>query len=177
MTDNRGLTTRQQTTDNRQQRGEMMDKREQIRRVEAEFDALMTSFEGMDEAALTQPGMGEWSVREVLAHVAGWFELDAELMRRIAAGEHPLPDGGEAYGSGETRNPEFARVAATKMAAVVIEELRGSFAGFIAAAEALPEERFAEGRMSQRILQGNGWEHMGEHRAKIEAYRRRVTLS
>jgi hypothetical protein len=143
----------------------------QIQRVRDEYDQLLASVAGLDEAALTARGIGDWGVREVLAHIAGWFSVDAELMRRIAAGEHPLPGGVEAYGSGETRNPEFAREASAKPASAVITELDAAFEEFIAAAEALPEERFAEGRMSQRILQGNGWEHMSEHRAEIEAYR------
>jgi hypothetical protein len=154
-----------------------MDKRAQIKRVRDEYDRLCASFNGLDEAALTDGGIGDWGVREVLAHIAGWFALDAELMRRIAAGEHPLPGGIEAYGSGETRNPDFAREASTKKASAVITELDAAFGEFLAAAEALPEERFAEGRMSQRILQGNGWEHMSEHRAEIEGYRKTLELA
>jgi hypothetical protein len=149
-----------------------MDKRAQIQRVREEYDRLCASFSGLDEAALTARGIGEWGVREVLAHIAGWFALDAELMRRIGAGEHPLPNGVQGYGSGETRNPGFAREASTKPASEVIAELHAALTEFIAAAEALPQERFAEGRMSQRILQGNGWEHMAEHRAETEAYRK-----
>ena len=146
-----------------------MNKHEQLQRVRQEYRRLLASFAGLDEAALCAPDIGEWGVREVLAHLAGWLALDAELMRRIASGRHPLPDGPAAYGSGETRNPDFAREAATKTAADIIIGLHAAFAAFVAAAESLPEERFAEGRMSQRILQGNGWEHMAEHRTEIEA--------
>ena len=147
-----------------------MNKHEQLEQVQEEYDRLLASFAGLDETALCAPGSGAWGVREVVAHIAGWFTLDAELMRRIASGQHPLPDGPAAYGTGETRNPDFARAAAAKSAAEVIVELHAAFAAFVGAADSLPEERFAEGRMAQRILEGNGWRHMAEHRAEIEAY-------
>lgn len=147
-----------------------MNKREQLERVQQEYDALLASFAGLDEAALCAPGIGDWGVREVIAHIAGWFALDAELMWRIASGQHPLPDGAGAYGNPETRNAEVAGAAGTKAAAAVIDELHAAFAAFVGAAESLPEERFAEGRMAQRMLEGNGWRHMAAHRAEIEAY-------
>lgn len=67
----------------------------------------------MAEQALTAPGIGEWSVREVLAHITGWTLIDTSIMRRLARGERPLPKG-EKYGTGDTRNANFAAEAASK---------------------------------------------------------------
>ena len=146
-----------------------MDKQQQIERSRAEFARLMGELAGKDESALTATAIDEWSVREVLAHIAGWLLLDADIMRRLARGERPLPEG-EDRGSGDTRNPGYALADAAKSAATVIDELRAAFNEFITAAEAVPEERFADGRTSQRIMQGNGFAHVNEHREQIEAF-------
>jgi hypothetical protein len=94
-------------------------------------------------------------------------------MHRLARGERPLPEG-EDRGTGESRNPGFAAAATKKSAATVINELHTTFDAFVAAAEAVPEERFAEGRTAYRIMQEDGYEHVKNHRAEIEAYRSTV---
>lgn len=150
-----------------------MQKHEHIGRARREFAGLMDAITGMDEQALTAPGIGEWSVREVLAHITGWALIDTGIMRRLARGERPLPEG-EEYDTGDTRNAGYAAEAASKSAATVSAELRAAFDAFIAAVEAVPEERFTEGRTAQRIMQESGCEHLKEHRAEVAAYRSTV---
>lgn len=150
-----------------------MQKHEQIERAREEFARLMDAITGMDEQALTAPGIGEWSVREVLAHLTGWTLIDASIMRRLARGERPLPEG-EEYGTGDTRNAGFAAKGASKSAGTASAELSAAFGTFIAAAEAVPEERFAEGRTAYRIMQEAEYEHLKEHRAEVAAYRSTV---
>ena len=147
-----------------------MDKHHQTEQAQQEFARLMQAIAGMDEAALTAPGIGDWSVREVLAHIAGWAQIDTEILRRIARGERPLPEG-EDYGTGESRNPGYAAAAAAKSGGGVIAEARLAFDAFIAAAQAVPDERFADGRTAQRVMQDSGLAHIREHRAEIESYR------
>ncbi|MEX0749562.1 MAG: DinB family protein [Dehalococcoidia bacterium] len=149
-----------------------MDKRQQIDAVRNELALLLAATGGLDEAALTIPGIGEWSVREVIAHITGWALLDTRILQRLARGERPLPEG-EEYGTGEERNPGYAAEARTKTAAAVIDELRAAFAALIDAAEALPEERFEQGRTAQRIMQSDGSDHMAAHRREIEEFSRR----
>ncbi len=127
----------------------------------------------MDEQALTTPGIGDWSIREVFAHIAGWTLVDTEILRRLARGARPFAEGDD-YGTGESRNPGYAAAAASQSAASVLAELRVSFAEFIAAAESVPEERFAEDRTAYRLMRESGTAHLREHRAEIEAFRAHV---
>jgi hypothetical protein len=151
-----------------------MQKHEQIQRARGAFAGLMDAITGMDEQALTAPGIGEWSVREVLAHITGWTLLDAAIMHRLARGERPLPEGTDYGSTIDARNAGFAAEGASKSAAKVIGELHAAFGAFIAATEAVPEERFAEGRTAYRMMQGPAYEHLKEHRSELAAYRSTV---
>jgi DinB family protein len=154
----------------------MMGKREQIARTREEFTRLMDAIAGLDEQELTTPDIDQWSVREVLAHIAGWTRLDTQIMRRLARGERPLAEG-EDYGTGESRNPGFAAEAGPKSAQAVIDDLVVVFDEFLTAAEAVPGDRFADGRTAQRIMHESASEHLKEHRAEIESWRKTLRRS
>jgi hypothetical protein len=147
-----------------------MQKHEQIGRAREAFARLLNAIDGMDEQALTTPGLDAWSVREILAHIAGWMLIDTRIMRRLGRGERPLPEG-EQYGTGDSRNPGYAAGAASKSAAIVVDELRKAFDAFLSAAESVPEDRFSEGRTAQRLMQESALQHLHEHSAEIETYR------
>jgi uncharacterized protein (TIGR03083 family) len=55
---------------------------------------LLASFDGLTEEQLLQPGAcGQWSVRDVLAHIAAWDRATTEALRAMLAGQrHPLLD-------------------------------------------------------------------------------------
>ena len=148
-----------------------MDKNEQIRQVEDELDCFVAVVEKLRGAELTDRALDEWSVREILSHITGWTRIDIDILRRLARNERPLPEG-EEYGTAESRNPGFAADAQNKSPDELLGELRGAFAEFIAAAEALPEERFEDGRTAHRILRESAYAHLAEHRTEIESYAR-----
>jgi len=150
-----------------------MEKYQHIDRVRGEFVALMDAISGLDERAMTVPAVGEWGLREVLAHIAGWTRIDTTIMRRLARGETPLP-GDEEYGTGEGRNPGFAKDAAGKPVAAVVNDLHSAFGEFLAAAESVPEERFARGRTAHRVMEESAFAHIKEHRIEIESYRAKL---
>ena len=60
--------------------GQMKDAREQ----------LLASYEGLTDEEMREPGVsGDWSVAEVLAHVAAWDRATTEAFRLMLAGERP----------------------------------------------------------------------------------------
>ena len=60
--------------------GQMEDARER----------LLASFEGLSDEEMVLPGVcGEWSVRDVLAHVAAWDRANSEAFGMMLKGERP----------------------------------------------------------------------------------------
>ena len=52
-----------------------MDKQQLLKQLEKAWTAIKESYAGLSDAQLTEPGvMGNWSVKDILAHVTTWEE-------------------------------------------------------------------------------------------------------
>ena len=123
-------------------------------------------------------GPQQWSVQDVLAHLARWQEGWSHALRAVAAGERPSVPGYEP-------NRDDPDAADNAYNAASVEELRGEpweavMARLRAAREghdeairglrALDPERYAEGRTPYRLADAAGHDH--EHIEAIRAWRR-----
>ncbi|HEY0070681.1 MAG TPA: DinB family protein, partial [Chloroflexia bacterium] len=66
-------------------------------------ERLVNSYAGLTDEEMLEPGVaGDWSVRDVLAHVAGWDRAQTEAYRLMLRGERPAlldldEEGNEAF--------------------------------------------------------------------------------
>lgn len=148
-----------------------MDKQSVITQVEAEFGKLLKGIDGLDEGAMSRTFYGNWSAKDILAHIAGWQRAMTESMQRMARGEKPTPEGVD-YGDADKWNAGFASAMKAQSGATVVAELRQSFANYVRAANAIPDDRFGEGKTINRLLEASGWGHYKEHLPAIEEYRK-----
>lgn len=139
------------------------------------FRELLAAVDGMNEAAMSTILFGEWGVKQIVAHIGGWQRLNGEMMERMARGEHPVPDGDD-YGDDDAWNTRFAAEASAGSGAEAVRALRESFGRFAAAAEALPEDRFEDGRFAAQMLAENGVAHIEEHLPAIVEYRSTLAI-
>jgi DinB family protein len=71
-----------------------MDQRALLAIVEDSWRRLDAAVAGMDDAALSEPGVvGEWSVKDLLGHVATWDQRAIEHIERWLRGEPPALTG------------------------------------------------------------------------------------
>src|SRR6185312_10802939 len=67
-----------------------MTREQLLARLEKAWTALKDSYVGLSDAQLTTPGVaGEWSVRDVLAHVTTWDEEALKYLPLIISGGRP----------------------------------------------------------------------------------------
>ena len=67
-----------------------MTRQQLLARMERAWAALRESFSGLSDAQLTEPGVaGEWSVKDVLAHVTTWDEEALKYLPLIHSGGRP----------------------------------------------------------------------------------------
>jgi hypothetical protein len=147
-----------------------MDKEAQIGDVREGFTALLASVQGLDERAMTKVFFGEWSVKDILAHIAGWQHEMTRSMERMARGEKPTPEG-VSYSDGDAWNAKFALAMKPQSAPTVVADLQQSFANYVRAAEAIPADRYGEGKTINRLLVTSGSGHYEEHLPAIKEYR------
>ncbi len=149
-----------------------MGKVELLRSLDVEFASLLAAVDGLSDEQMTRVWFGDWCVRDILAHIAGWHREMAGAFQRIARGERPAPDGVD-YSDADAWNARFAAAHRSTSPAAIVQELKASKEAFAAAARQPPEDRFEEGRAAYRILHNAGIDHYREHAPAIQAWRRR----
>ena len=67
-----------------------MDKQQLLKKIEKSWSALKESFDGLTDEQMTEPGeMGNWSVKDILAHVTTWEEESLKYLPVIVSGGTP----------------------------------------------------------------------------------------
>jgi len=147
-------------------------KEDLLQTLNAEFAGLLSTLEGLGEEAATRVWYGDWSVRDILAHVSGWHTEMAQAFERMARGERPVPEGTD-YSDPNPWNARFAEAKGDTSFVDMVQELKASEAAFVEAAKQVPADRFEEGRAAYRILHASGIDHYREHAPEIREWRER----
>ncbi len=105
---------------------------------------LLATIEGLDEAAAGRIVHGEWRVCDLLAHIASWDELVAEVLRAVAAGEREFPVTAAPDSQWAAWNDQQVRAAAEQTLAARVERLQSARAALLSAAYALDEKLLDE---------------------------------
>jgi len=143
-----------------------------LKMLDTEFDALLKTIDGLTDEQMTTVWFGDWGVRGILAHVAGWHREMVGAFERIARGERPVPEGVD-YSDADPINARFAAAQRDISPGDMVKELKASKEAFVSAARLVPEDRFAEGKTAHRILFGTGIDHYKEHEPAIREWRQR----
>ncbi len=153
-----------------------MDKATAIAKVERGFADVLKAIGGMDDAQMTRVFYDQWSVKDVLAHLAGWHHTMAGAMERMARGEKPTPEGVD-YSDADRWNAGFAAAMRPQGPATVVADLRQSFATYLRAARAIADDRYGEGKTVNRLLEASGYGHYEEHLPALREYRASLGLA
>ncbi|HEU4759942.1 MAG TPA: maleylpyruvate isomerase N-terminal domain-containing protein [Dehalococcoidia bacterium] len=149
-----------------------MAKDDLLKTLDREFQGLLDAVAGLSDEQMLAVWYGDWSVRDILAHITGWhLEMDG-VLAHIARGERPIPEGVD-YSDADAWNARFADTWRHASPTAVVEELRASKEAFAAAARQVPDDRFEEGRAAYRILHNAGIDHYREHAPAIREWRQR----
>ncbi len=138
--------------------------------LDAAFAELKATVAGLGDAARGTVMQGTWTVKDILAHIAGWHGEMTPALQRLARGEKAIPDGTD-YSDFDAWNARFVAARRGMTPAQVEAELNESFAAFRAALLAVPEARRQPGRTAGKIAYDAGIEHYRHHAAQIRAWR------
>ena len=150
--------------------GQLQQLAAELRRARDEFQAALAD---VDPQLLTAPGLaGEWSARELLAHLGYWAGHAAEALHHAEQGRT-----GE-FGTDEMdvdeRNAVVARVAAQTELATVRQREQAAYEALLTAVEradpAWLDERVAYGDSLEQVIRDDGEDHYREHAADIRAW-------
>jgi len=146
------------------------DKQSVVQEIRDTYKEYMGAVEGLNEQQLMKPILGEWSIREITGHIIGWQEQMTIGFERMARGERPTPEGVD-WSDVQSWNDKFAAGVRDRTATELIEELDSRVEHMITAIQALPDDRFGEGKTVNRMAQASGFGHFREHAPEIQQAR------
>ena len=149
-----------------------MSRDQLIAQLNDNFQDLLAAVQDLSDDQMTKVWFGEWGVREILAHVAGWHWEMSKALERIARGERPVPEG-VSYDDADAVNAGFVRGAIGGSPRDVLKDAIASKDAFVAASLTVPEDRYEVGRTAARLLNGTGFRHYQEHLPPIREWRAR----
>lgn len=136
-------------------------------------DEFLKAVGYVDPGLLTAPGLvGDWSARELLAHVGYWAGHAAEALHRAEQGE--LAEFGRDDLSVDERNVVVARVAAAADYATAASREQGAYEAFVTRLATVEpdtlDERDADGDTLAEIIAFDGADHYREHTLDVRAW-------
>jgi SHS2 domain-containing protein len=142
----------------------------ELRAARGEFQAALADVE---PSLLTTPGLvGDWSARELIAHLGYWAGHAAEAIHQAELDR--TSDFGEDELDVDERNAVVARVAAETDLATVRQREEAAFEALVTRLEradpAWLDEKVSYGDTLERVIQDDGPEHYREHTLDLRAW-------
>lgn len=143
--------------------------------LRTERDAFLAALHDVDPALLTAPGLvGEWSARELIAHLGYWTGHAAEALHRAAQGAlHEFGADDPDFDVDEI-NATVARVARETDLATVRQREEAAYGALVdrlgAADDAWLPATVAYGDTLEQVLREDGPEHYQEHTLDLRSW-------
>lgn len=146
---------------------------ELLRDLQAARGEFMAALADVEPDLLTVPGLvGEWSARELIAHLGYWTGHAAEALHQAELDR--TADFGEDDLDVDERNAIVARVAAETDLATVRQREEAAFAALATRLEradpAWLDEKVSYGDTLERVIQDDGPEHYREHALDLRSW-------
>jgi hypothetical protein len=140
--------------------------------IVAAWEDLHASYAGLSDAQMREPGVsGDWSVRDVLGHVAIWDGECLAALPAIAAGrDEPSSDEWEGIDAFNARKTEELRGMPLDQVRELMDDRHRQLLDYLQglAPEGIAPENEAAFR---ERLASDTWDHYPEHTAAIRAFR------
>ena len=155
-----------------------MQRDELIEALAAARARLDAAIEGLTAAELTQPGLvGEWSIKDLLAHVTAW---DVDLLTNLGKVRRGQKPGRTAWDSAgiEAQNAAWHTELKDRPLEPVLADYDGVHQQLLRLAEQLTDAELTapaawlQGRPIPQYFVEHVVNHEGEHGAELEAWRK-----
>jgi len=144
-----------------------------VAELEAARDEFLAALDAVEPDLLLTPGLvGEWSARELIAHIGYWTGHAAEALH--SAEQRRLADFGEDELDVDERNAIVARVAAETDLPTVRKREEAAYSAMLTRLQrvdpTLLDDKVSYGDSLERVIQDDGAEHYREHALDLRAW-------
>jgi len=149
-----------------------MKKYQLLERLEKTWKTLQESYTGFSDPQLMEPGvMGEWSVKDILAHVTTWEEEALSYLPLILIGGRPPRY--TKYGGIDAFNAKMAEQNRAMELSDVLRQLDETHHRLIDYLQSVPEEHFTRETPFRHRLRLDTYSHYPLHAGAIQEWRER----
>jgi hypothetical protein len=148
-----------------------MKRQQALKRLDAAWTDFEQSFAGLSDAQLMIPGVtGQWSVRDIIAHVTWWEEEALKHLPLLREGRRP-PRYSVTYGGIDAFNALMTEKREGISLAEVFRQHDEIHQRLVAYLERAPEELFTRETRFRRRLRLDTYGHYPKHANAIRAWR------
>jgi hypothetical protein len=147
-----------------------VNKQRLLSKLDQAWAALKESYAGVSDSRMTEPGAtGDWSVKDILAHVTTWEGEALKHLPFIMAGGRPPRY--VRYGGIDTFNATMMKEKRGLSLAEVLRQLDDTHGRLIAFVGRTPEGQFTRDTRFRRRLRLDTYGHYPEHAETIRKWR------
>lgn len=156
-----------------------MTKDELIQQIESSWADLQAALDGLTEEQMHQPGVvGEWSVKDILAHITAW---QTRLITALFKAEKGFaPDTTESGATVDQLNEKFYREMQDRSFDLVWDDLDASYHQVLTRLSGWSDKdlfdprrfKWMKGEPFATYIAGDSYEHYAEHAEQIRAWRK-----
>ena len=153
-----------------------MNRQQILNRLDTAWVAFQASYAGLSNSRLTEPGVtGDWSVKDLIAHVTWWEEEALQHLPLIIVGDRP-PRYSVAYGGIDAFNAMMAEWKRDASLADVLTQHEDTHQRLIDFVQSVPEDQFTRETRFRRRLRLDTYSHYPIHTKAIREWRQRRSL-
>ena len=151
-----------------------MNRQQLLQKLDKAWTELTESYAGLSDGQLTEPGvMGDWSVKDILAHVTWWEEEALKHLPLIIKEGRP-PRYSTRYGGIDTFNALMAERRRDLTLADVLHQQQAIHRQLIDYLQRVPEEQFTRETRFRHRLRLDTYSHYPQHAKAIREWRERL---
>ena len=153
-----------------------MNRQQLLNRLDIAWVAFQASYAGLSSSRLTEPGVvGDWSVKDIIAHVTWWEEEALRHLPLIIAGDRP-PRYSVTYGGIDAFNAMMAERKRDVPLPDVLTQQNDAHQRLIDFIQSVSEDQFTRETRFRRRLRLDTYSHYSIHTNAIREWRQRRSL-
>jgi mono/diheme cytochrome c family protein len=153
-----------------------MHRQQLLKQLDKAWAAFKASYADLSNAQLTEHGVtGQWSVKDIIAHVTWWEEEALKHLPLILTGGRP-PRYSLQYGGIDAFNAQMTEQTRGLSLADVLRQQDETHRRLIDYVQRTPEEPFTRETRFRRRLRLDTYSHYPKHAQAIQAWRERFNI-
>ncbi len=150
-----------------------MNLQQLLNKLEKAWRSFQESYSGLSDQKMKEPGVtGDWSVKDILAHVTTWEQEALKTLPLILEGGR-IPRYSEVYGGIDAFNAQMSDQKRDLSLSVVLKELDETHRRLVEYVQSAPEDAITRETRFRRRLRLDTYSHYPIHDKAIREWRKR----